>query len=163
MGTWVALTVWVISLGPPAERDAATVEECLSRVKEIHGGTGPWAVAGYRIGERALKDLELPRRSFRVLVVHYAPAEVQYSCVADGLQAATGASAGKLNLKLESAPIEQLRAVVSDRETGRQLVFTLRPDFVKSILDVPYDRLEIEGRRVAKLPDDRIFAVKDLQ
>ena len=74
----------------PAGSTETAVEEQLSRVQEIHGGTGPWAVAGYRIGERALKELGLPRHSFRLLVVHRSPAEVQYSCVADGLQAATG-------------------------------------------------------------------------
>ena len=49
------------------------VAACLARVKEIHGATGPWAVAGYRIGERALKELGLPRQSHDLEVVHRLP------------------------------------------------------------------------------------------
>lgn len=136
-----------------------SVAACLARVKEIHGGTGPWAVAGYRIGERALKELGLPRQSHELEVVHRCPAEVQYSCIADGVQAATGASPGKLNLRIETAAREELRTVIRDRKSGRTLTFTLEPAFVRSISDLPFDRLEAEGRRVASLPDDAIFRV----
>jgi FmdE protein associated with molybdenum formylmethanofuran dehydrogenase len=141
----------------PGGASEATVEERLDRVREVHGGTGPWAVAGYRMGERALRELGLPRHSFGLLVVHRAPAEVQYSCVADGLMAAIGASPGKLNLRLEEVPAERLSTMVEGRESGRKLVFTLRPEFAHSIRDLPAGRLEAEGRRVAGLSDDEIF------
>lgn len=156
------LLVFLLAVGvEPASRETPPASECLARVKEVHGVAGPWAVAGYRIGERARKELKLPRHSFKLLVVHRAPAEVQYSCVADGLQAATGASPGKLNLKLEEVPPDRLSTAVSDRETGRTLTFTLRPEFVRSVRDLPHDRLEGEGRRVAALPDDLIFTMTE--
>jgi formylmethanofuran dehydrogenase subunit E len=141
--------------------DAAEIADCLTRVREIHGAAGAWAVAGFRIGDRALKDLSLPRHSFSLLVVHHAPAQVQYSCIADGLQAATGASAGKLNLKVEEVPLEQLSTTVEDRKTGRRLTFTLRPEFIRSIKDLPGGRAVEEGKRVASLPDDQIFVVTE--
>jgi formylmethanofuran dehydrogenase subunit E len=133
------------------------VAACLARVKEVHGATGPWAVAGYRIGERALKELGLPRQSHDLEVVHRCPAEVQYSCIADGVQAATGASPGKLNLRIEEARREDLRTVIRDKKSGRTLTFTLKPEFARSIADLPLDRLESEGRRVAALADDVLF------
>jgi hypothetical protein len=135
------------------------VAACLTRVKEVHGATGPWAVAGYRIGERALKELGLHRQSHDLEVVHRCPAEVQYSCIADGVQAATGASPGKLNLRVEEATREDLRTVIRDKKSGRTLTFTLKPEFARSISDLPLDHLEAEGRRVASLPDDTIFRV----
>ena len=136
-----------------------SVAACLARVKEVHGGAGPWAVAGYRIGERALKELGLPRQSHDLEVVHRCPAEVQYSCIADGVQAATGASPGKLNLRVEQAARADLRTVIRDKTSGRTLTFTLKPEFARSISDLPLDRLEAEGRRVAALPDDIIFEI----
>ena len=145
--------------GPPAPPPEA---ECLARVRDVHGGAGPWAVAGYRIGARALGELGLPRHSFAIVATHHAPAEVQYSCVADGLQAATGASPGKLNLRIEPAPADRMRTEVEDRRSGRRLTFTLRPDLVASIRDLPPDRLEEAGRRVAGLPDDQIFRLVDV-
>ncbi len=140
---------------------APAVAACLARVKEIHGATGPWAVAGYRIGERALKELGLPRQSHDLDVVHRCPAEVQYSCVADGVQAATGASPGKLNLHIEQATREDLRTVIRNKKSGRTLTFTLKLEFAHSITDLPFDRLEAEGRRVAALADDVIFRIAE--
>ena len=93
------------------------VAACLARVKEVHGAAGPWAVAGYRIGERALKELGLARHSHELDVVHRCPMQVQYSCMADGLQAATGASSGKLNLHIEEATVDGLQTVVRNRST----------------------------------------------
>lgn len=145
--------------GPAAPPSAEA--ECLARVKEIHGAAGAWAVAGYRIGDRALKDLGLPRHSFSLMVVHRSPAQIQYSCIADGLQAATGASAGKLNLKVEEAPVEKLSTTIEDRKTGRRLTFTLRPEFIRSIKDLPPGRAIEAGKRVASLPDDQIFVVTE--
>jgi formylmethanofuran dehydrogenase subunit E len=95
-----------LNLVPPTGGEfELTLDERLNHVREVHGEAGPWAVAGYRIGERALKELSVPRHSFGLLVLHRAPAEVQYSCVTDGLMAATGASPGKLNLKLRRFPL----------------------------------------------------------
>ena len=151
-----------LNLVPSASGESdVTLDESLARIREVHGGTGPWAVAGYRIGERALKELGVARHSFALVVVHRAPAEVQYSCVADGLMAATGASPGKLNLKVEEVSVERLSTTVEDRQSGRRLTFTLRPELVRSIRNLPEERLEAEGRRVIALPDDAIFVVNE--
>ena len=40
---------------------AQEVETCLSRVLDYHGHLGPWAVIGYRVGERALRESGLQR------------------------------------------------------------------------------------------------------
>lgn len=135
------------------------VAACLARVKEVHGAAGPWAVVGYRIGDRALKDLGLPRHSHSLEVIHHCPPEVQFSCIADGVQAATGASPGKLNLHIEEATREALKTVIRDKKSGRSLTFTLKPDFARSITNLPMDHLATEGLRVAELPDDAIFIV----
>ncbi|MBX6312707.1 MAG: formylmethanofuran dehydrogenase subunit E family protein [Isosphaeraceae bacterium] len=135
--------------------------ECLARVKEIHGAAGPWAVAGYRMGERALRELGLSKHAFTLEVVHRCPAQVQYSCVADGLQAATGASPGKLNLRVEEAAAGAMKTFIRDKKSGRLLTFTLKPEFVRSVVNLPHERLEAEGRRVAGLADDEVFSIAD--
>jgi formylmethanofuran dehydrogenase subunit E len=149
-----------LEISPEAAYGPA-VTACLARVKEAHGATGPWAVAGYRIGERALKELGRPRHSHDLTITHHCPLQVQYSCMADGLSAATGASPGKLNLRIEESPVSGLMTLVKDRESGRSLTFTLKPEFMRAIADLPFDRLEAEGRRVASLPDEAIFQVSE--
>jgi formylmethanofuran dehydrogenase subunit E len=151
-----------LEIGPEAAFGPA-VAACLDRVKDAHGATGPWAVAGYRIGERALKELKRPRHSHDLEVVHYCPLQVQYSCMADGLSAATGTSPGKLNLRIEESPANGLKTMVRDRDKNRILMFVLKPEFVRSMTDLPFDQLEATGRKVATLPDDVIFSMSEVK
>jgi formylmethanofuran dehydrogenase subunit E len=131
----------------------------LARVAEFHGNPGLFTVAGYRMGERALHELGEQRGSFQLDVTHRTPLQVQYRCVADGWQAATGVSAGKLNLHIVETKPEQLESVVEDTKTGKELVFRLRAEFIRKYLDIPYDRQASAAREVVALPDDQIFTV----
>ena len=131
----------------------------LDQIAFVHGGTGPFAVAGYRIGERALKEMKLPRGTFTLDVVHKTPKEVQFSCVADGVQAATGVSIGKLNLRLEDAAPDAVETIIRDRKSGQILAFRLKPEFVKRYWNLPHDKLASAGKEVLSLKDDEIFSV----
>jgi formylmethanofuran dehydrogenase subunit E len=133
----------------------------LDQIAFVHGGTGPFAVAGYRIGERALRELKVPRGTFSLEVIHKTPNEVQWSCVADGVQAATGVSIGKLNLKLEIVSRDAVETIVRDRASGRTIVFRLKPEFANRYLDLPHEKLQAAGREVLSLPDDQIFSMED--
>lgn len=152
----------LLGAGPESPPSAHEVETCLSRVEDYHGGAGPWAVVGYRMGMRALKELGIPRLGHDnagLLVTHSGPMKTQYTCIADGLHAATGASIGKLNLKLEEASLDQLHSVVLQPSSGRVLTFTPRPELIRAILDLPRERVHPEGRRIAGLPDDVLSTV----
>lgn len=150
---------------PAPERPrAARADVILEAVARVHGGAGPFAVAGHRMGERALTDLGLRRGEFAIEVEHTCPRQVQWSCIADGLQAATGASPGKLNLSLtfvdDGQPTESR---VRDRRSGRVVVMGLKDEFLAAFLDTPMDRLREAGARVAVMSDDEIFWVRSEQ
>jgi len=133
-------------------------EAALARVAAVHGGAGPWAVAGYRMGQYALSRLGLRRGSFDLEVEHHSPAQVQYSCMADGAAAATGASLGKLNLSLQSVAEPAATATTfRNRSSGQSL--TLRPSvrFAERYRDLPFDKLAEAGREVLSLPDSEVF------
>lgn len=136
---------------------ASAVDETLSRVAAIHGAAGVFAVAGYRMGERALHNLSAQRSSFSLDVTHRTPLEVQYSCIADGWQAPAGVSAGKLNLHIVEVSPEKTETVIRDRKTGKALLFRLRPEFLKKYWNTAQDKQAVAGREVASLPDDQIF------
>lgn len=135
------------------------IDEKLAEVARIHGGAGPWAVAGYRMGEHAMVALEVKRGSFDLEVVHHSPKEVQYSCIADGAAAATGASLGKLNLAMSEAPLAETRTVYRNKASGATI--TLRPAaaFAKRFRDVPRARLGEAGREAMSLPDAEVFEI----
>ena len=138
---------------------AAEVETCLSRVLDYHGHLGPWAVIGYRLGERALRESGIPRSSKELMVIHRCPEAVQYTCMLDGLHAATGASIGKLTLKHEVVPASELRTIVIDRAHAKRYTFTLNPELVSQILNLDHEHLISEAKRVAGLADEKIFRV----
>ena len=144
----------VVELGKsPAPADP------LARVSEIHGAAGPFALAGFRMGQRAMRELGLAAGSMDLEVRHESPSEVQWSCIADGAQAATGASAGKLNLQLREAAREKMRTVFRRKSNGKVVVFQLKPSFVKRFLDLPRDQLTRAGAEVMALPDEEIFTL----
>jgi formylmethanofuran dehydrogenase subunit E len=140
--------------------ESGSANAILSRVAEFHGAAGVFAVVGYRIGSRALTELHETRGSFNLDVTHHTPFRVQWSCIADGVQAATGVSAGKLNLRLVEATPEKLETVIWDKHSGKVLSFRLRPEFLSKYLDIPEDRQPETAREVLKLPDDAIFMVQ---
>jgi formylmethanofuran dehydrogenase subunit E len=136
---------------------SAQIEAMLTSVAAIHGNAGVFAVAGYRMGDRALREFHQPRGSFALDVTHKTPLEVQYSCVADGWHAATGVSSGKLNLHIVQASPDQLATTIKDSKSGQALVFRLRPEFLKKYLNLPYDQQAEAAREVAAMPDEKIF------
>ncbi len=155
---WLMATLGCASAQTTAPA-ASPTDEALARVAAVHGGAGPFAVAGYRMGARALTELSLPRGSFDVDVEHTSPAEVQFSCIADGVAAATGASVGRLNLRRVDTTDGTTRTQVRDRRSGRGVVLRLTPGFLARYRDVPMPGLGAAGRTVLDLRDEEIFEV----
>ena len=136
-----------------------SADEQLHEVERIHGGAGPWAVAGYRMGAYALAKLGVEHGSFDLEILHKSPRQVQLSCIADGAAAATGASLGKLNLALAEADEAHLLTTYRRKSTGVSLALRPSPAFTKRFRDVPREELRAAGRTVIGLPDAEVFEV----
>lgn len=136
-----------------------SVDEQLHEVARIHGGAGPWAVAGYRMGAYAMAKLGVEHGSFDLEILHKSPRQVQFSCIADGAAAATGASLGKLNLALAEADEAHLLTTYRRKSTGASLSLRPSPAFMKRFRDVPRAELGAAGRTVLGLPDAEVFEV----
>lgn len=134
-----------------------SVDEQLREVARIHGGAGPWAVAGYRMGVYAMAKLGVEHGSFDLEILHRSPRQVQLTCIADGAAAATGASLGKLNLALAEADEAHLLTTYRRKSTGASLSLRPSPAFTKRFRDVPREELRAAGRTVLGLPDAEVF------
>lgn len=135
------------------------IETRLDQVAAVHGGAGPFAVAGYRMAQHALEVLALEPGSFDLDVEHHSPRAVQFSCIADGAQAATRVSVGKLSLRWVEAPQEATRTIFLKRSTGQKLVLQPTAAFVKAFINLPHEKARENGRKVLALPDAQIFEV----
>ncbi len=138
---------------------ADEVDAKLDAVAQIHGDAGAWAVAGYRMGEHALKALGLARGTFGLTVEHQSPKEVRYSCIADGVQAATGASLGRLQLTWKEAKPEALVTVFTDKKTGKAVKLKPTAAFMKKYMDVPREKARVAGREAMVAADADVFEV----
>ena len=133
------------------------VEHALDEVARAHGAPGPWAVAGYRMGEHALAKLGLPRGSFDLEVEHTTPRKVQYSCIADGAGASTGASIGKLNPRVREGAETDVVTVYKNKKTGAAVALRPSAAFAKRYLDAPTTDARALGREVMRLPAPEVF------
>lgn len=151
--------------GPPAPgahgqgetTTAAASAGPLQKVASIHGGAGPWAVLGYRMGVFALEKLALKPGSFDLDVKHESPRTPQFACVADGAQAATGASLGKVNLSLVEADEAHVQTTYKKKSTGQTLTLKPTQAFRDRFKDVPREKLGEAGAQVLDLPNDALF------
>ena len=150
-------------VGPVKPAPSADSATALAEISFVHGGTEPFAVAGYRIGQRALQEFKLARGSILIEVEHHAPDDVQWASIVDGVQVATGVSPGKLNLRIVKSPVGDVSTVIRDRRTGKALVFRLAPQFTAHFAGLTHDRLDPAGVDVMALPDDQIFVVATSQ
>lgn len=137
--------------------EPSAAEAALAKVSAIHGAPGPWAVLGYRMGEAALGTLGLSRGSFDLSVVHHTPEKVQYSCIADGASAATGASAGKLNLKLAPATDDEVFTEYTNKKTGAQVKLRPTAAFRTRFAGAPREKAHEYGLQVMQLPEAELF------
>lgn len=136
-------------------------EYVLKEVGNIHGVAGPFAVVGYRIGARALTELQMLKGEFDLDATHNTLPEVQWSCIADGILAATGASVGKLNLHLNLiADKKDAQSIIINKKTGEKVIFRLSEGFLQRYYNVPFPELAKAGRTVLDLRDEDIFTMQ---
>jgi formylmethanofuran dehydrogenase subunit E len=140
--------------------EGAEVDRALDEVARVHGAPGPWAVLGYRMGRFALRKLALEPGSFDLEIEHRTPKKVQYSCIADGAQAATGASAGKLNLSLTDATEATVETLYRKRSTGQLVVLAPSESFRVKYTNAPRERARELGREVMLARDEELFDVR---
>lgn len=146
---WASLTFNV--------QGVASTQSAIQSIKAIHGELTPWAVAGYRVGRRALRDLALPRGSDRLVVVHRAPFDLPYTAFVDGLQAATGATLGRGNLRLTEAALSEFVCEFTDQSAVRSLRYGLNESLMNAMNGKTPDDEEGLALRILTMPDEDVL------
>ena len=140
------------------------LENDLRAIRAVHGGLDPLSVAGHRMGRRALELLGLPRGSRELVAIVRTPMDARYAAVADGIEAATGATMGRLSLLLEEArSLEEAASVFSNRSGGESLTLRLRPEFLERAASASGPDAEALALKVATMEDSEIFESSGLR
>lgn len=133
------------------------VSGSMQMLRAIHGRINPWAVAGFIMGERALIELRLPYGSTDFLAVQHGPIQLPYTGMIDGLQAATGATIGKLNLKMKDAPEDELRCEFFHLSTGEGIAYRLNDDMLARLMAVEGHDAESLAVRMMTMSAEELF------
>jgi formylmethanofuran dehydrogenase subunit E len=153
---------WVktVKLGPP-ESEAVREVRFVHGAPE-HGVPGPWALSGYRIGKNALGRLGITReKAWEIVVTHRSPKKVQFTCLMEGLLAATGASPGKLNLVHEEVGEDALETIVTHKPSGKVLTYRLTKSFREKIGPVARADFPQAAAMLEALKDEEVFSVTE--
>lgn len=102
----------------------------LEDAARIHGHKGPFLVIGYRAGARALEELK-PGNEHDLVAILYIPSTTPYTCIADGVQFATGCTFGKGNIAVINS--KEIKLVFEKQSTGERMVFVVNKSFIRKI------------------------------
>lgn len=129
----------------------------LDAIAAVHGEAGPWAAAGHRMATYAMAKLGVTAGKGDLVVQHRSPKAVQFSCVADGAQAATKVSVGKLSLSWTEATLDAMETVFTRPSTGASIALRPSKRFVEKFLNAPREKARANARLVLTLPDADVF------
>ena len=144
----------------------------LARAASFHGHLGPWVTVGALIGGDAVRRLDTPGH-WKIEVICWMPPEKQkqpFTCILDGLQASSGATMGKRNIRLDYSPdiVDDDQPVVyvirrvEGKTSARGLAYRLRPLLAEMLADIDPKRLEELSRDIASHSLPELFEVNDL-
>ena len=146
----------------------------LVRVATFHGHLGPWLTVGALVGQDALRRLAT-RGHWQIEVVCYLPPDKQCpapTCMLDGLQATTGATMGKCNLRLDWDPDRRgaawpmVSVVRREREVeglpAAGVLYRPRDSLTAILNNIDPRRLDEIARDLARHTADDLFDIHPL-
>ncbi len=145
---------------PAREAPSADLTADVRAITAVHGELSPYAALGFRMGKRALADLGMSPGDQRLMAVYRTPFSMPYSAAADGIQAATRTTIGRLSLLIAKADATELHADFLNQE--ERVTVQCRP---RSALLNMIDRVgsapaaEELAVRILGMADDDLFIV----
>jgi hypothetical protein len=132
----------------------------LQSIRAIHGSLGPWPVLGYRAAEIAMRTFALSHGSSDLLAVVQTPLREPFAALADGVQAATGVSTGRLSLQLApTSDASDMLTKFTNPSTGRTMSIRPRPEWLDRLQHTPPEEIESAAMQLATLGDDELFVI----
>ncbi len=147
----------------PKQEQKQELEEILEKAVDFHGHLGPFLVLGIRMGFAGLRELRVERGNPKLHVTVMTKPSVPFSCVIDGIQAATKCTIGNRKMRLRNSP-KNVAAKFQILE-GKIVTVTLNPakqDELKKLLSkhAGFQEMEKIARKVCSMPEKELFKVK---
>ena len=145
----------------PGRNMDAQLNNMLNKAAEFHGHLGPFLVIGVRMGLLAKRTINSDGFNDLSVTVKTG-SKPPLSCVADGIQVATGCTLGKGNVA-----IRDLKEVSSTFATKRRIILVkIRTDAIQSLeLELMHGdprKMEKSATKISLTPDEKLFSVEEL-
>ena len=147
----------------PEQEQKQELEDILRRAIDWHGHFGPFLVLGVKMGIIGIRELEVIRGNPKLRVTVMTKPSVPFSCVIDGVQAATQCTLGNRKLRLQSS-LKSVQAKFQIPE-GNTVTVTLNPakqEELERLLSKHARSEEIEkiAHNVVSMPEKELFNLK---
>ena len=132
----------------------------INAARKLHGHLGPFLVIGVRMGEAAIKNLNLTgneRLDLRVNVK--VPLQTPFSCLLDGIQIATTCTVGNQRLKIENA--ETIQATFTTQKEAKALKITINESLSEQLKQKQSQNKLTEelALEIADIPENQLFKI----
>jgi len=147
----------------PEQEQKQELEDTLRKAIDWHGHFGPFLVLGVKMGIIGIRELEAIKGNPKLRVTVMTKPSVPFSCVIDGIQAATQCTLGNRKLRLRNSP-KSVSAKFQILE-GNIVTVTLNPakqEELKKLLSkhASFQEMEKIARNVVSMPEKELFEIK---
>jgi len=152
----------VATLAIPKQEDKQELGEILEKAVDLHGHLGPFLVLGIRMGLIGLRELGTKKGNQKLRVTVMTKPSVPFSCVIDGIQAATKCTIGNRKLKLRNS----LRTVsakfqILEENTVTVTLYPAKREEIEKLLEhVGFQEVEKIARNIIFIPERELFKVE---
>jgi len=153
----------VTTLAVQKQGQKQELEEILEKAVSFHGHLGPFLVLGIRMGFIGLRELRVERGNPKLRVTVMTKPSVPFSCVIDGIQAATKCTIGNRKLRLKNSPkniLAKFRILEGNKVTVT-LDLTKQEELEKRLSKhASSQKVEKIARSIISMPERELFKVK---
>jgi formylmethanofuran dehydrogenase subunit E len=135
----------------------------IENAARLHGHLGPFLVIGVRMGETAKRYLDLDGESSRRLQASIkTPFFTPYSCVIDGIQAATSCTVGNQKLKIENST-KEITACFKLQSSDRTMKISVNPRVAETLIEEMSKGANAEqlAAKIAHMQEGQLFVLEE--
>ncbi len=135
----------------------------IENAAKLHGHLGPFLVIGVRMGETAKRYLDLDGESSRRLQASIkTPLFTPYSCVIDGIQAATSCTVGNQKLKIENST-KEITACFKLQSSDRTMKISVNPRVAETLIEEMSKGANAEqlAAKIAHMQEGQLFVLEE--
>jgi formylmethanofuran dehydrogenase subunit E len=139
------------------------LEDVIERAMEFHGHLGPFLVIGVRMALIGMRELKAKKADPKLRVTVMVRPSVPFSCIIDGIQAATSCTIGNRKLRLRNSPKKiAAKFQILEGDTVTITLNSAKQEELEKLLskNVSVREMERIANNIASMSERELFKVK---